>query len=125
VDTRSKILSFQEAIQLRGQPLILVAGYFDVLRPAHIRDLENARRDMAAAKLLVAVLPRAGEWMSQSARAKMAAALRVIDYVVIAGKGDVEGLIERLRPDRVVRLEAAEERRDKEFSEQARARAKI
>jgi glycerol-3-phosphate cytidylyltransferase-like family protein len=125
VDTRSKILSVHEALRLRGKPLILVAGYFDVLRPEHIRDLENARRDMAASKLLVAVLPRAGEWMSQSSRAEMAAALRVIDYVVIAGKGDLEGLIEGLRPDRVVRLEAAEERRAKEFSDQVRGREKI
>ena len=123
MDTRSKILSASDAIHLRGQPLILVTGYFDVLRPAHIRDLENARRDMAASKLLVAVLPRPDEWTSQDARAEVAAALRVIDYVVIAGNGEIEGLIECLRPNRVVRLEAADERRARELREQARGRS--
>ena len=125
MDTRSKILSFQDAVRLRGQHLILVTGYFDVLLPGHIHDLESARRDRVGSKLLVAVLPRAGEWMSQDTRAEMAAALRVIDYVVIAGKGDLEGLIACLQPDRVVRLEAADERRAREFRDQACGREKI
>ena len=117
-------MSIPEARLLREQPLVLVTGYFDILLPAHIRDLENARGDNNASKLLVAVLPQSGEWMSQGARAEVAAGLRVIDYVVIAGSGDLEGLIESLRPSRVVRLEEVDERRARQFSQQARGREK-
>jgi bifunctional ADP-heptose synthase (sugar kinase/adenylyltransferase) len=62
--------------------------------------------------LLVVVLPLANEILSRRDRAKLVAALRVVDYVVTADYGDLDRLIESLKPSDVVRLEAQQARRD-------------
>lgn len=100
VDTRSKLVSVEAASRLLG-PLVLVAGWFDVLRAADARELEQAGRP-----LLVVVLPHADETLAAAARAEMVAAIRVVDYVVTADHDALEGLIERLQPATVARLEA-------------------
>ena len=77
MDTRSKILTPAAALALRERPFAIVTGTFDVLRAAHACELEEART--GAARLLVVVLPRAGELLPQRARAEMVAALRIVD----------------------------------------------
>jgi bifunctional ADP-heptose synthase (sugar kinase/adenylyltransferase) len=101
MDTRSKILSVAAALELRP-PVAIATGYFDVLRAADARELARVRHH----PLLVVVLPLANEILSQRARAEMVAALRVVDYVVIADDGDLDRLIDSLRPAEFVRLEA-------------------
>jgi hypothetical protein len=101
MDTRNKILTLDATLRLPRGEITLVSGYFDALRAAHTRDLAALPRP-----LLAVVLPRAGELLSQRARAEMTAALRVIDYVVIAENKELDALVEALTPRQVVRMEA-------------------
>lgn len=114
MDTRSKILSRAAAERLTG-PLALITGYFDVLGIEHVRELARMRRPRVAA-----VLRHPDEIFDASARAEMAAALRVIDYVVTADHEQVDELIERLHPAAVLRLEAADLRRARRLKEDAK-----
>lgn len=102
MDTRNKILKREEAERLEGH-LTVVTGWFDVLRPAHVRELEQARRPV-----LAAVLRHTGAVLSATARAELAAALRMVDYVVTVDHEELEGFIERLKAAAVLRLETAE-----------------
>jgi hypothetical protein len=117
MDTRSKILTLAEAMELRP-PGAVVAGYFDVLRAEDARELAAVRHH----PLLVAVLPLSNEVLSQRARAELVAALRVVDYVVTADYGDVERLVTGLRPVEFVRLEAAGARRASQLIEHVHRR---
>lgn len=101
MDTRSKVLSLEAALRL-SSPMTLAAGYFDVLRAEDARELEQAGRP-----LLAVVMRHTGEVVPAAARAEMVAAIRVVDYVVTADHDDLNELIARLQPVRVVRLEAA------------------
>lgn len=93
----------EAALSLPRGTVTLAAGYFDALHAAHVRELAKLPRPV-----LAAVLPCPGELLPRPARAEMAAALRMLDYVVIAGEGDVETLIARLAPRAVARLEAGD-----------------
>ena len=103
MDTRNKILTFDAALRLPPGTLTLVTGSFDALRAAHVRELAFVPRPV-----LAVVLPLADELLPQAARAEMAAALRVIDYVVIAGNQDLDVLVEALLPRELVRMEAGD-----------------
>jgi glycerol-3-phosphate cytidylyltransferase-like family protein len=65
----------------------------------------------------VAVLPLAGEMVPQAARAEMAAAFRVVDYVLLAENEDRESLAAALQPVAIVGLEEAEVRRTRQLIE--------
>ena len=117
VDTRSKILTFAAAMELRPAGAI-VSGYFDVLRTEHARALGGVRNH----PLLVVVLPLADEILTLPVRAELVAALRVVDYVVTADHADVEKLIESLKPAEFVRLEAADARRASQLIEHVHRR---
>ncbi len=119
MDTRSKILTLAAARQLPG-PLAVAAGYFDVLRAEHARELAGIKE--GPGRLLVFVLPLDEGLLSQGARAELAAALRVVDYVVAAENRDLEPLVDCLQPQRFVRLECADERRRRELIEHVRRR---
>jgi bifunctional ADP-heptose synthase (sugar kinase/adenylyltransferase) len=117
MDTRSKILTFAAALELRP-PLAIATGYFDVLRADDARELAQVRHH----PLLVVVLPLVNEILPQRARAEMVAALCVVDYVVTADDSDVERLVTGLRPVEFVRLEAAGARRAKQLMEHVHRR---
>jgi bifunctional ADP-heptose synthase (sugar kinase/adenylyltransferase) len=119
VDTRYKILNIELASRL-AEPIALVAGGFNVLRAAHIRELEAARRD--GTRLLVVVLPASREYLSQPARAELVAALRMVDYVVIADRQAAHRLAEVLKASPVVSLEAGDDRRTRELKEHVHRR---
>jgi bifunctional ADP-heptose synthase (sugar kinase/adenylyltransferase) len=128
VDTRSKILTGEAARErwggargLPGRPAIVVTGFFDVLRAEQIHEL-RAAREGAAGPLLAIVLPRAGELLEQRARAEMAAALRMVDYVVAADEAGAECLIASLQPAAVLRMEDADARRAAQLIEHVRQR---
>jgi len=126
VDTRTKILTPQAARELRLPRLVVVTGYFDLLRAAHVCDLEAVRCRTAAGAMLAIVLPWDQAVLGQRARAEMAAALRVLDYVVIPDENDVESgvsaLLAALHPIEVVRLEMADARRNRELIEHVQQR---
>ena len=103
VDTRSKIVTAGQV----PAAATLVTGYFDVLRVEHVRALQQVRDRTGDHPVVVAVLPREGELLSQHARAEMVAALRMVDYVLIANREDLDGILEGFRPAEFVRLEEA------------------
>jgi glycerol-3-phosphate cytidylyltransferase-like family protein len=100
-----------------------VTGYFDLLRAEHARELDEIRRRTAAETLVVAVVPWAAAYQSQRERAEMAAALRVVDYVVpIEKDADLAALHDALHPIEVVRLETADARRNRELIDHVQRR---
>jgi bifunctional ADP-heptose synthase (sugar kinase/adenylyltransferase) len=119
MDTRSKILTPEAARALAG-PLTVVTGYFDVLRAEHARELDAIRHRIGAGTLLALVLPYSGEVFDIHARARMMAALRVVDYVLVADEVEASALLEALRPQAVIHLEAGDARRNREIAERIR-----
>jgi glycerol-3-phosphate cytidylyltransferase-like family protein len=116
VDTRSKILTSADSLP---RPITLVAGYFDVLRAAHAGEMQEVRDRTGSRPLVAVVLPCPGELLNQRARAELVAAIRVVDYVLIADNEELHRLIERLNPAEVVRLEEADRRRTRRLIEHA------
>jgi glycerol-3-phosphate cytidylyltransferase-like family protein len=120
VDTRSKIVSATEMLP----EATLVVGYFDVLGVEHVRELRAIRE--RASRLIALVLPNPDgarrTVLPQEGRAEMAAALRMLDYVLICAEpgqpGDLKDLMKRLRPTEIVSLEEAEFRRIDRLIEQ-------
>lgn len=120
MDTRSKIVSAGE-VPAGGA---LVAGSFDVLGAEHVRALRAVRG--RASQVIAVVLPdrdgAARTVAGQQARAIMAAALRMVDYVLICARpgqpGDLEDLMKRLGPTEIVSLDEAESRRMRRLIEQ-------
>jgi len=115
MDTRTKILSLPAARTLR--PAAVVGSRFDVPRAAHLRDLESLPRP-----LLAVVLDHAHSILPVAARAELAAALRVIDYVVIADDREFQALVSALQPARVLHLEDADRRRAAELKQHVERR---
>ena len=122
MDTRTKILNLEAARRLRAPRLVVVTGYFDLLRAGHACELEAIRQRTGGA-LLALVLPWDDAYLSQRARAEMTAALRVIDYVVAVDHGDVEALVSALGPFEVIRLESSHALRNRELIEHVHRRS--
>jgi glycerol-3-phosphate cytidylyltransferase-like family protein len=132
VDTRNKILTLDAALALDAWPLILVTGTFDVVRPGLIAQLDAARTSMLpppsrcsvlrsrTTALVAVVMPSKFDWLPVRARAELAAALRMVDYVVIAESAEFESLVETLHPTAVVRIEEDDERRARQLIEHVR-----
>lgn len=117
MDTRAKILTLDAARLLRVPRLVLVSGYFDLLRAPQVRALEEIRQRTGAGTLLAAVLPWDEAVLSQRARAEMVAALRMIDYVVAIDLSEFAALVSALAPAEVTRLETSDALRNREFIE--------
>ena len=120
MDTRNKILV--DPWPEFARPLAVVAGYFDVLRAGHVRELEQAREAVQAATLLVIVLAGGATVLPQRVRAELVAALRVVNYVAAREGADVERLAALLEPAHLVRLEEADRCRIRELRELVQAR---
>jgi glycerol-3-phosphate cytidylyltransferase-like family protein len=119
MDTRTKIVA-PEVLAAPGLNAPTVAvGYFDVLQPAHVAELETLG---GPGPLVVVVLPLAGELLSQRSRAELIAALRSVDYVVVAEDSDPSRLLDLLQPSRVARLETEDLRRRQELIDEVRRR---
>ena len=90
----------------RGERIILANGCFDLLHVGHIRYLEGAK---ALGGVLVvgvnsdasvAQLKGPGRPLQAAAdRARLVAALRAVDYVVVFDAPTVAGLLEQFKPD--------------------------
>ena len=111
MDTREKILRLDQALELLaelaadGKRIAVAMGWFDVLRSSHTEALAGALGGTlsgarpAADVLAVAVFADGGDdggdgrtLLDESSRAQLAAALAVVDYVVICDRSEVEGL---------------------------------
>jgi D-glycero-beta-D-manno-heptose 1-phosphate adenylyltransferase len=111
MDTGEKVLALAELRRRlderrrRGERIVLANGCFDVLHAGHVRYLEGARRE--GDLLVVAVNSDASERRLKGAgrpllpardRARLVAALRAVDYVVVFDEPDVRRLLAELRP---------------------------
>jgi rfaE bifunctional protein nucleotidyltransferase chain/domain len=94
------------AARAAGRTLALANGCFDVLHVGHARYLEGAKAE--ADLLLVAVNADASVLrlkgpgrpvLPAEDRARLVAALRAVDYVVVFEEDDVRRLLLELRPD--------------------------
>jgi bifunctional ADP-heptose synthase (sugar kinase/adenylyltransferase) len=123
VDTRTKILTPAAVASLDlPRPVLLATGRFDILRVELARGLAAARERSGARSLVAVVQPIEGEYAPLDARAEMAAALRMVDYVVIAQDGDVASLAASLQPVEMIHLEGAEAQRARQLIEHVRRR---
>ena len=118
MDTRDKILtcsrarSEAEALHASATAFQVVTGYFDVLQPALLEELERCA--VPGMRLFAVVLEPANPILASRARAELAAALRVIDYVVPITAG-LDELIRDMRPERHIPMEAADEKGTEEL----------
>lgn len=110
--SESKIISLAELNarvrehQQRGETVVFANGCFDILHVGHVRYLQAARAEGDV--LIVAInsdssvreLKGPGRpVLDENARARLVAALRAVDYVVIFSETSVEPLLRVLRPD--------------------------
>jgi rfaE bifunctional protein nucleotidyltransferase chain/domain len=110
--SESKIVSQQKLKSLasdhkkRGQIVVLANGCFDILHVGHVRYLEAAR--LQGDVLVVAVNSDASTRslkgpgrpvLDEAARARLVAALRAVDYVVIFSEPTVASLLRDLVPN--------------------------
>lgn len=94
MDTRTKIIAYEEAVKLAHlSPVRWVSGHFDPMLAEHARRL----RDFAqpGSLLIVVVTNPAEPLLSQRARAELVAALSMVDHVVMKNgtqpSGDPDG----------------------------------
>src|SRR5690242_8747637 len=81
LDSRGKILAEITNFQ---RPVLLVTGRFDILREDVTRRIAEARERIGARTVIVEILPMEGTFLPPARRAEMAAALRVVDYVLLS-----------------------------------------
>lgn len=97
----------------------LIAGYFDVLTP----DLVSRLRSLADGGLLIAaVLDPPAPLLPSRARAELAAALSVIDYVLYLPEEGLEKALEEIQPDEVIREDMADRKRSQALIEHVQKR---
>lgn len=110
MDSRSKILSLEALEKLREHAgrLKVVTSYMDPLVAGNARRLDELKQP--GDTLLVVITEPDHPILPAAARAELAAALAVVDCVVLAGP-DLPALLEKLQPDELIREEAADEGR--------------
>jgi glycerol-3-phosphate cytidylyltransferase-like family protein len=105
-----------------GNQLIIITGTFDVLLADHIRELDEARNRQPHAALLVAVVTPDQPLLDTRARAEMAAALAMVDYVVSLEGPETEHFLAAFPASCIVRLEEVHARRLRELKEHVKRR---
>lgn len=120
MDTRNKIVTPEAARALVLEGPAVATGYFDVLLAGHVRELEELSRRAPGRALVAVVLPLAGAVLGERARAELVAALRAVDWVVVAGGEEAEALARSLAPSATLRMEDADLRRARELREHVR-----
>jgi hypothetical protein len=123
MDTRTKIVAHGALVALDPpRPLLLAVARFDILRVELARDLAAARLRTGARSLVAVVRPVEGELAPLPARAELAAALRVVDYVLLAPNEDVDSLTASLQPIEILNLEEADAQRMRQLIEHVHSR---
>jgi hypothetical protein len=79
LDTRTKIVSTEEAARLAASGATVVSGYFDPMVASHAERLAAIKHD--GAPLLVLIATPDDSILAVRARAELVASLRVVDYV--------------------------------------------
>jgi|SRR5438552_4780209 rfaE bifunctional protein nucleotidyltransferase chain/domain len=103
---RKDLPRIAKELREQGKKIVLANGCFDILHVGHVRYLAGARAEGDA--LVVGVNADAGvsglkgpgrPVLNERARARLVAALREVDYVVIFAEPNVDALLAELRPD--------------------------
>ena len=110
-DTSEKIVSREalrgiaEGLRRSGAQIVFANGCFDTLHVGHVRYLEGAKAEGDVlivgvnADAAVAGLKGPGRpILDENARARLVAAARAVDYVVLFSEPNVEALLGELRP---------------------------
>ena len=106
MDTREKIVDLARAAQIAaalrrgGSRVRLLAAYFDVLTPELVRRL-RALPD--GRPLIAVVIDPVRPLLPARARAELAAALTMIDYVLLLPESGLDRVIAEIQPDEVIR----------------------
>ena len=100
----------------------VVTGTFDVVRAEDARELAAIGARTPGRPFLVVVLPLATELLRQRARAELAAALRMVDYVLITEDEQPDALLASLQPAELGRLEAVHADRKRQLMQHVHRR---
>jgi glycerol-3-phosphate cytidylyltransferase-like family protein len=125
MDTREKIVDLARAAEIAaglrrsGARLKIVAGYFDVLTPDHVHRL---RAVADGQPLMCAVLDPPHPVLPSRARAELAAALGMVDYVLLLDGADLAQALEKIQPHEVIRDEIADRQRSQALIEHVQRR---
>ena len=108
--TVDQAAAWAEQMRHQGKTVVFTNGVFDILHPGHVRYLQDARREGDA--LVVGVnSDRSVKTIKGSTRpinpaterAEVVAALSAVDAVVVFDEDDPQHVIDRLRPDVLVK----------------------
>jgi rfaE bifunctional protein nucleotidyltransferase chain/domain len=106
VVTREKLLPILDEARRQGKRIVMANGCFDTLHVGHTRYLEAAKAE--GDLLVVAINSDASvrklkgperPVLDEQGRARLVAAVRDVDYVLIFSEPNVEALLEELRPN--------------------------
>ena len=110
IKNRQQLKKIIAGLRAKGRKIVFTNGCFDILHYGHAKYLESAK---AKGDILVVAINSDGSVkklkgkgrpvVSQSYRAKMIAALRSVDYVVIFPEATPLEIIEELKPDVLVK----------------------
>ncbi|HLK05412.1 MAG TPA: adenylyltransferase/cytidyltransferase family protein [Candidatus Acidoferrum sp.] len=104
--SREALRDISERLRKTGATVVLANGCFDTLHVGHVRYLEGARHQGDV--LIVGVNSDASVGdlkgpgrpiLDEGARARLVAALKAVDYVVIFSEPTVEALLAEIRPN--------------------------
>ncbi len=103
---RESLRDVAGGLRKRGARVVFANGCFDTLHVGHVRYLEGAKAEGdflivgVNANSSVAGLKGPGRpVLDENARARLVAAVRAVDYVLIFDEPNVEKLLEELRPN--------------------------
>lgn len=103
--SREKLQEIAEGLRKSGATIVFANGCFDTLHVGHVRYLEGAKAEGNV--LVVGVNSDASVGnlkgpgrpiLDETARARLVAAVRGVDYVVLFSERTVESLLKELRP---------------------------
>ena len=104
---REALRDISEGLRRTGATVVFANGCFDTLHVGHIRYLEGAKAEGdilvvgVNADASVGSLKGPGRpVLDENARARLVAAVRAVDYVVLFSEPTVEALLAELRPKR-------------------------
>ena len=102
MDTRTKIVSTEEAGRLAASGAIVVSGFFDPMLASHAERLSQIKR--YGVPLLVLVATPEDPILTDRARAELVASLTVVDYVAENCGIPAQFRLEQEDTDRLARL---------------------
>src|SRR5262249_49005348 len=102
---RAELSDLSARLRKSGRKVVFANGCFDTLHVGHVRYLEGAKAEgdvlivgVNADSSVCALKGPGRPILDENARARLVAAVRAVDYVVLFEEPSVEKLLEELRP---------------------------